>query len=253
MKLLLIILRLPFIALHLISGILILLFFPRDLTKFKARHHTIVKYWMKILVWLFGLKIIVLGTLDNKSSLYVSNHVSFLDIMVINSMQDVKFVAKSEIQKWPIIGSLADKSGTIFIKRGDVGDNSRVIDEIRKYNLNNKKVALFPEGRIGDGITIRKFHSKLFNAVSDSELYIQPFYILYPRDYPNDLSSDLSVCWADKRQSLTKISFRCLSRYSTKVILFFHEPISCHKSAYELAKLTHDKVISSNEILKSKL
>ena len=92
---------------------------------------------------------------------------------------DIKFIAKSEIQKWPVIGRLAEKSGTIFIKRGDVGDNSIVIDKIKSYINNKKRVALFPEGRIGDGVTIRKFHSKLFNSVSNSESYVQPFYILY--------------------------------------------------------------------------
>tara|TARA_Y100000816_G_C25890235_1_gene464457 strand:+ start:131 stop:763 length:633 start_codon:yes stop_codon:yes gene_type:complete len=208
---------------------------------------------MRILLWLFGLKIKKIGNIDMESSMFVSNHISFIDIIVINSIMDMKFIAKSEIQKWPVIGRLAEKSGTIFIKRGDLGDNSKVIDKIKSYINNKKKVVLFPEGRIGDGITIRKFHSKLFNSISNSELYLQPFYILYPKMFPKDLSNDLSLCWADKRQSLSKISLRCLGRYSTTVILCFKDAIKCNKPAYELAKLTYDEVISCDEIINTKL
>ena len=253
MNLILIIFRLPLVIIHLISGILILIFFPKKLIEFREIHHWIVKYWMKILLWLFGLKIKKIGNIETESSMFVSNHVSFIDIIVINSIMDIKFIAKSEIQKWPVIGRLAEKSGTIFIKRGDVGDNSIVIDKIKSYINNKKRVALFPEGRIGDGVTIRKFHSKLFNSISNSESYVQPFYILYPKKYPKDLTSDLSLCWSDKKQSLSKISLRCLGRYSTTVVLCFKDAIKCNKSAYELAKLTYDEVISCDEIINTKL
>ena len=120
MNLILIIFRLPLVIIHLISGILILIFFPKKLIEFREIHHRIVKYWMKILLWLFGLKIKKIGNIETESSMFVSNHVSFIDIIVINSIMDIKFIAKSEIQKWPVIGRLAEKSGTIFIKRGDV-------------------------------------------------------------------------------------------------------------------------------------
>ena len=114
-----------------------------------------------VVIWIKNKKI---GNIEMESSMFVSNHVSFIDIIVINSIMDIKFIAKSEIQKWPVIGRLAEKSGTIFIKKSDVGDNSIVIDKIKSYINNKKRVALFPEGRIGDGVTIRKFHSKLFNS-----------------------------------------------------------------------------------------
>ena len=96
MNLILIIFRLPLVIIHLISGILILIFFPKKLIEFREIHHQIVKNWMRILLWLFGLKIKKIGNIEMESSMFVSNHVSFIDIIVLNSIMDIKFVAKSE-------------------------------------------------------------------------------------------------------------------------------------------------------------
>jgi 1-acyl-sn-glycerol-3-phosphate acyltransferase len=116
-----------------------------------------------------------------------------------------------------------------------------------KHYLNEgKSIIFFPEGRIGDGVKIKKFHSKLFNSIAHSKNSLQPIFIRYPVSYPFDKSSDDSVCWADKSQTLLKISLRCLSRKSTTVLLYFGEVIDASKSdAYELAKKSANSVVSS--------
>ena len=85
MKFLLIFLRFPFLIIHIFIGMIILVFFPKKL-KLTKNHFSIVVIWMKVLVFIFGLKIIIKGKKNKSSDCYASNNVSFLDIMILNSM-----------------------------------------------------------------------------------------------------------------------------------------------------------------------
>ena len=246
MKIIFLSTRLPLIFIHILIGLIILIFFPKSTIGLKPVHHKISQYWMKVLIFLFGLKIISKGIISNKAKAFVSNHISFLDIIVLNSIVPSNFIAKSEIKKWPIIGRLASKTGTIFINRGNSNDNDNVIKSMKHYLDKNKNIIFFPEGRIGNGVKIKKFHSKLFNSIAHTKSNLQSIFIRYPVDYPSDKSSDDSVCWADKSQTLLKISLRCLSRKNTIVVLCFGEVINTSMSdAYELAKKSANSVSSS--------
>ena len=165
MKIIFLSIRLPLIFLHILAGLIILVFFPKSIINLRPIHHHISQGWMKVLIFLFGLKIISKGSISTKAKSFVSNHISFLDIIVLNSIVPSNFIAKSEIKKWPIIGHLAGKTGTIFINRGDSDDNDNVI-KLMKYYLNkDKNIIFFPEGRIGNGVKIKKFHSKLLYSL----------------------------------------------------------------------------------------
>ena len=246
MKIILLTIRFPLLILHIFIGLIILIFYPMSVNNLRPIHHKISQYWMKILILLFGLKIILKGNISKKARAFVSNHISFLDIIVLNSLIPSNFIAKSEIKSWPVIGHLAGKTGTIFINRGDVGDNDNVINLMKNYISKDKNIIFFPEGRIGDGVKIKKFHSKLFNSISNSDKNLQPVFIRYPIDHPEKLDSDDKVCWADKTQTLLKITIRCLGRKNTKVLLYFGDLIeTSHQSAYELAKKSANSVMNS--------
>lgn len=246
MKILFLSFRFPLIIGHILVGLIILIFFPKTASKLKPIHHAISLYWMKILVFLFGLKIILKGQISKESNAFVSNHISFLDIIVLNSLIPSNFIAKSEIKNWPVIGHLSSKTGTIFIRRGDKNDIDHVVNIMKDYISRNKKVIFFPEGRIGNGVDIKKFHSKLFNCISESNSIIQPIFIRYPLDYPDNVKSDDTVCWADKTQTLIKISLRCLGRSSTNVMVHFEKQISAtNLDSYELAKKSANSVLES--------
>ena len=246
MKIIFLSIRLPLIFLHILAGLIILIFFPKSIINLRPIHHKISQYWMKVLIFLFGLKIISKGSISRKAKAFVSNHISFLDIIVLNSIVASNFIAKSEIKKWPVIGHLAGKTGTIFINRGDSDDNDNVIKSMKHYLNKDKNIIFFPEGRIGNGVKIKKFHSKLFNSVAHTKSNLQPIFIRYPVDYPSDKSSDDSVCWADKSQTLLKISLRCLGRKKTIVLMYFGGVIDTSMSdAYELAKKSANSVSSS--------
>ena len=98
MKLVLIILRFPFLIIHIIVGLFTLLFFPKYKLKLTKTHFSIVVFWMKILALIFGLKIKIKGIKKDVCSAFISNHASFLDIIILNSLLPVCFIAKSEIE-----------------------------------------------------------------------------------------------------------------------------------------------------------
>ena len=124
-----------------------------------------VKIFAKIIVFICGVKVNVKKEkkIDN-SVVYVSNHISWLDIFVIQSQIPVFFVAKSEIKEWPIIGWLVEKSGNIFISRKKKHSIKNVIATIKKKLDYGESVVFFPEGTTSVGDTVKPFYSSLFSV-----------------------------------------------------------------------------------------
>ncbi|MQR01332.1 lysophospholipid acyltransferase family protein [Glaciimonas soli] len=112
-------------------------------------------------------------------ALIVANHVSWLDIFVINSVQSCRFVAKSDIRSWPLIGWLCDKSGTIFIARGKQSDVRRIFQGLVHSIQAGERVAFFPEGTTAAQGGVLPFHANLFEAAIDAQAQIQPYAVRY--------------------------------------------------------------------------
>ena len=83
-----------------------------------------------------------------------SNHLSHIDILVVSAVFPSRFVAKSEIQKWPVIGWLASMAGTLFVRRGDRKDVPRVVREMRATLDAGVSVTFFPEGWASRGLRL---------------------------------------------------------------------------------------------------
>jgi 1-acyl-sn-glycerol-3-phosphate acyltransferase len=95
--------------------------------------------------------------------LTVSNHLTYLDILVYGAARPFLFVAKSEVRRWPLLGTLASLGGTIFVDRGrslQVAQASRRIEEGLRDGI---AVLLFPEGTSSDGSSVLPFRSPLFD------------------------------------------------------------------------------------------
>lgn len=112
-------------------------------------------------------------------ALIVSNHVSWLDIFLINSMQPCRFVAKADIRDWPMIGWLCEKAGTIFIARGRLRDVRKIYQNLVTSIHAGEHVAFFPEGTTCAQGGLLPFHSNLFEAAVDAQVPIQPYVVRY--------------------------------------------------------------------------
>ena len=149
----------------------------------------ILKIWHRIIVRALGMRIHVKGTLSNQRPLLVaSNHISWTDIMVLGSMVDVKFIARADMEGWPLIGMLSKLQRTVFIERERKRSSGDQASEIANRMAKGDAMVLFAEGSTGDGNTILPFKSTLFGAASMAisegaaeQVFIQPLAIAYTR------------------------------------------------------------------------
>ncbi|OUS12836.1 1-acyl-sn-glycerol-3-phosphate acyltransferase [Rhodospirillales bacterium 47_12_T64] len=135
--------------------------------------------------FLMGIKVVTRGKRSvQQPTLFVSNHVSYLDISVLGSLIDGHFVAKSEVGSWPLFGVLAKLSGTVFIQRRRHKSNESRENMARRLG-DGRDLILFPEGTSSDGTRVLPFKSALFSvaqvAEGDSPLMVQPISITYTR------------------------------------------------------------------------
>ena len=112
-------------------------------------------------------------------ALIVSNHVSWLDIFVINSVHPCRFVAKAEIRAWPVLGWLAAQAGTVFIARGNRRDLRHIFKGLVDALAQRQRVAFFPEGTTANQGSLLPFHANLFEAAIDAAVEVQPCALAY--------------------------------------------------------------------------
>ena len=134
----------------------------------------------KLLIWLLSIQIDFEGEIDtsNNSNLYISNHISYLDIPILGSTFPLRFVAKSDIKVWPLFGFLAKLGRTIFISRNR-SESLHQKNKIFKSLSSDEKVFIFPEGTTSDGNRVLDFKSSSFSALEGQNLIIQPIVIVY--------------------------------------------------------------------------
>lgn len=112
-------------------------------------------------------------------ALAICNHISWLDIFVINSMLPSGFVAKSDIRDWPLIGWLCSVTDTIFIARGRMRDVRRIFENLVEGLKRGEHIAFFPEGTTAAQGAILPFHANLFEAAIDAGVPVQPYALRY--------------------------------------------------------------------------
>lgn len=127
------------------------------------------------------LQVQVHGQLPQQTALWVSNHVSWVDIALLGALQPLSFLSKAEVRKWPLAGWLAVQAGTLFIQRG-AGDSARIGEQITAHLQAGRALLLFPEGTTGDGQSLRNFHGQLLSGVIEQPIALQPVAIRYWRD-----------------------------------------------------------------------
>lgn len=137
-----------------------------------------VQYYCHRLCDVFNVEVKVHGEIPRLPALWVSNHVSWLDIAVLGSAARVFFLAKAEIEKWPLVGKLAKGGGTLFIKRGS-GDSLRIREQISTFLKDNIPVLFFPEATTTDGTKIKKIYGRLLGSAIEAQKPVQICLVCY--------------------------------------------------------------------------
>ena len=173
-------LRLLRLSVHVLRGLLtVALLFPFYTTH---RQHRAVKLWSSELLRVLGIRLKADGAPDHvRPLMIVANHVSWLDIFALNAVMPVRFVAKSEIRRWPAIGWLSARTGTLFIERGRRRDAARVGGLVTQAMRSGDVVAVFPEGTTTDGSQVLRFHSSLLQPALTAGARVQPVFLRFER------------------------------------------------------------------------
>ncbi len=133
-----------------------------------------VARWSAGALSVLGIALRVSGTPASGATLFVANHVSWIDILAINAVQPVRFVSKSDIRAWPLLGWLVACGGTLFIERARTRDARRVLHLVAEALKLGEQIAVFPEGTTSDGHGVLPFHANLLQAAIAAEAPVQP-------------------------------------------------------------------------------
>jgi 1-acyl-sn-glycerol-3-phosphate acyltransferase len=188
----------------------------------------ITKILCRLWCWILGLGRDMQGRASNQPGAFVANHVSWLDIIVLNACSCLYFVAKADIRHWPGIGLLAAITGTVFISRNrqKAGHDARFIQTRLQ---SGHKLLFFPEGTSTDGKRILPFRSALFSAFyakgqADRDYTIQPITLAYHA--PKGAEARFYGWWGDMEFGPNLLQILSAPRHG-RVQVMFHTPLPC--------------------------
>jgi 1-acyl-sn-glycerol-3-phosphate acyltransferase len=179
------------LAIHVAYGLTLAISYPWFSLKSRRR---ILQRWSTGLLAVMNIQLTYASKgeiQDGHSGLIVSNHVSWLDVFVLNSVIPMRFVAKSEVRRWPVIGWLCARAQTLFIERGKMRSAARINTSMVELLQQGESLAVFPEGTTTDGAQVAHFHSSLLQPAIDAWSQVHPIAIRY-QNQRGELSQDAS-------------------------------------------------------------
>jgi len=166
------------VLLHVLRGVITLLgLFPFLKPKQKKEH---IQRWSRRLLNIFGIELQVNNAhvLPQTSYLLAANHVSWMDIHAINAYVPIRFVAKAEVEKWPIFGWMAKQLGTVFINRDSSRHARQVVIDLARL-LKTHSICIFPEGTSTIGKSVQTFRPNLFEAAAQAQVPVCTLALAY--------------------------------------------------------------------------
>jgi 1-acyl-sn-glycerol-3-phosphate acyltransferase len=172
----------------------------------------------------------------------ISNHLSYLDIVVFATLHPCVFVSKAEIKSWPVVGWMTTMSGTVYVERGHGGSAMRARKGMQAAVDAGLPVVFFPEGTTTNGSQLLKFHSGLLSQVLDGGSPVTAAYLRYSlvEDNGPDVSVADDVCYWGDRNMLQHIfkflglrGVRAEVRFAEEPIVFSSDGLHRKKAAVE--------------------
>jgi 1-acyl-sn-glycerol-3-phosphate acyltransferase len=164
---------------HMLEGVVTtLLVFP---LLGDATRRAVVQRWSARLLRILAVELRIEGDIGAYCGnvMVVANHISWLDIFVLNAAHPVRFVAKSEIAKWPVVSQMVRGAGTVFIERERPRDVLKVNHYVALLLAQGNVVAVFPEGTTTYGTELLPFKGALLQPIVEAEGHVQPVAIRY--------------------------------------------------------------------------
>lgn len=204
--------------------------------------HRAIRAWSAGLMRVFGFRLRRVGTPLPGATMFVANHVSWIDIETLHSQRMMGFVAKREIQSWPVVGWLAQRAETIFHARGSTESLGGVLHEMLSRLRNGRSVGVFPEGGARGGGEIGPFHARIFLAAVEAGVPVQPVALLY-----GEGGSAQHVVAFQPRESFFANFVRLLGEPARICEVHFLEPIAPGEAdgRRRIAELARSRIIGA--------
>jgi 1-acyl-sn-glycerol-3-phosphate acyltransferase len=210
------------LVLKLLKGLLLIGFVFPHLRRFER--DVVIESWCREVLDVLSIRLNFQGETPPgrvSSVLFVANHVSWVDILVMNACRRVRFVAKAEIRQWPLIGWMAVRTGTIFLKRTSPRELARVAKSVATVLRRGDCIALFAGEATTGGTAVHAFHSELFESALAAEALIWPVGISYGR-LDGSLDTGSSIVG---NQSLIASIVNVLALPSMQAQVLFTDPL----------------------------
>lgn len=165
--------------------------FHSDPARWRAR---VLRGWARGTAWLLGMRIEVRGAPPGAPFFLVTNHLGYVDVLVLASQTPCAFIAKAEIARWPVFGALCRSVNTVFIQRQSKRDIPSVVEQIDGVLRREVGVVLFPEATSSMGAEVLPFRPSLLESAARARLPVSYAALTY-RTSPDAPPAHLSVCW----------------------------------------------------------
>jgi 1-acyl-sn-glycerol-3-phosphate acyltransferase len=218
------IVRLTRLAFHLTYGLMVVRWrFPHFSAQQKSER---IQAWSHDLLACIAINVEVNGKPPQSGPvLLVANHISWLDILMMLACGHCRFVAKSEIQHWPVVGRLARSAGTLFITRESSRAALHVVHHMAEQLRAGEILAVFPEGTTSNGLQLLPFHANLFQAAISANAPVQPVALQFVDANTGQIS--LAPCYIDD-DTLFGSVWRTLTSSPLRATLTFGTPQPCN-------------------------
>jgi 1-acyl-sn-glycerol-3-phosphate acyltransferase len=239
--------RLPLLALHATLGLAITMLMINPLSarlSFRGERldHRAIRLWSILMVRVFGMRVRRYGTPLPGAAVFVANHVSWIDITLLHSQRVVGFVAKAEIARWPLIGWLASRGGTIFHHRGDNDSLHGVMHQMLTRLQQGLAIGVFPEGRTNTGQSIGVFHARIFQPAVLAAVPAQPVALKYGAQ-----GCAQSIVAFRQRENFLQNFWRLLGEPARQVEVHFLAPVSADADGgrRRMAEVSRERIIAA--------
>jgi 1-acyl-sn-glycerol-3-phosphate acyltransferase len=226
------------LLLHIISGLVQSAVYPHLNQSAQRR---MAQRWSASLLAILCVRLRYSGAVpgsDIERVMLAANHVSWIDVYSLITVCPARFIAKSEIRSWPLLGWLSRNAGTLFIERTKRSDTARINEDISNALTMGDRVAVFPEGTTSDGTMLRHFHASLLQPAVAVEAILCPVAIRY-----SDAAGAISKSAAFVNISMLESLRRILRQPWIEVELIFAEPIhSSGRNRRELARYAEQAI-----------
>lgn len=193
--------------------------------------------WSRRFLWILKGKVTAKGALP-KSGILISNHLSYIDVLTLGSLQPLVLISKSEVRSWPVIGPLTRCAGTLYIKRESRTDVGRMTEELEAVVKKGMVVVIFPEGTSSDGSSVLPFRSSLLAPAAEHGWPVTPAWIHYEMAGG---SVEKEICyWGD--MTFFPHLVNLMSRDGFQGFVDFGPPVTRKMDRKEMARELHAAV-----------